>query len=217
MPSFKEFIKLIYIEKKLNLFKGVLQSPLPKNIQTWKKSELTAAFDLIEISKTEEGGKLMTVPKMKAKLLNHLELNLLDKQRLETYTSQGKKPSELDYSYIRKIIWLNKNPKDWCPSEYQIHNMFGRCVLTILLFSTPACFPSEEDLSNFGYIVENEIALNLAPSQAKEKNVAILLSSICKKLSRTGHNENKRKPAAEKSKPKSAKKPKPNSPARLID
>ena len=216
LPSFKEFITLLYIERNLNLFKGVLQSPLPKNIQTWKKSELTAAFDFLDISKTEEGGKLMTIPKMKAKLLNQLELNLQDKQRLETYTSQGKKPSELEYSFVQTTIWLNKNPKDWCPSEYQIHNIFGRCVLTILLFSTPACFPPKVDLVKFGYNVEKEIALNLAPSQGKEKNVALLLSSICRKLSRTAINENKRKPDSEK-KLKNAKKRKANSPEKLID
>jgi hypothetical protein len=78
-PSFQQFIKLIYVEKNLIYFKGVLQSPLPTNIQTWKKFELTAAFDLLDISKTMENGKLMTVPMMKDKLLIHLNLNVLDK------------------------------------------------------------------------------------------------------------------------------------------
>jgi hypothetical protein len=89
---------------------------------------------------------------------------------------------------------MNKNPKDWCPSEYQIHNMFGRCVLTIMLFSIPAFFPSKSDLANFGYVFENEImSFNLVPSLRKEKNVNILLSSIYKKLSSNDNNENKRK------------------------
>ena len=144
---------------------------------------------------------------IKDKLLSHLNLNVLDKQRLYTFTSQGKKPSELEYSYVQKTIWLNKNPKDCCPSEYQIHNMFGRCVLTIMLFSIPAFFPSKSDLENFGYVFANEImSFNLIPSLRKEKNVNILLSFIYKKLSSNDNNENKRKQTMQNSNKKGLRK-----------
>ena len=97
--------------------------------------------------------------------------------------------------------------------------MYGRCVLTCMLFSTPAYFPPKNDLIKFGYVIENEnMSFNLMPSLGKEKNVRILLSSICKKmLSNSDNNENgKRKQQAKKNKNRT-KKTKPNSPEKLID
>ena len=111
--SFKEFIKLLYVEKNLIYFRDVLQSPFPKNVQTWKMNELTIAFDLLNISKLTEDGKQMTVPMMKSKLLTNLNINQDNKEKLNDYLSQGKKTSELDYPFVQKTIWLNKNPKDW--------------------------------------------------------------------------------------------------------
>ena len=155
---------------------------------------------------------------MKDKLLIHLNLNTLDKQRLDTFKSQGKKPSELEYSSVQSSIWLNKNPKDWCPSKYQIHNMFGRCVLTCMLFSIPEYFPPKNDLVKFGYVFKDDIfSFNLTPSLTKEKNVRILLSSISKKMSNDDKNDNRKRTLNLKKKKTMNKKKKPNSPVKLID
>ena len=160
----------------------------------------------------------MTVSMMKDQMLSHVNQNVLDKQRLDTFKSQGKKPSELEYTSVQKTIWLNKNPKDWCPSEYQIHNMYGRCVLTCILFSIPSYFPPKIDLVKFGYVLENEvISFNLIPSLGKEKNVRVLLSTICKKMSSSEQNENGKRTQQSKKTKNRTKKTKPNSPEKLID
>ena len=78
---------------------------------------------------------------MKEKLVNHTTANALDKERLDTFLSKGEKPSDIDYTLVQKTVWLNKNHKDWCPSPNQVHNLYGRCVLTALLFSIPEYFP----------------------------------------------------------------------------
>ena len=60
----------------------------------------------------------MTVPMMKDKLNKHLNINVVDKNRLDTFKTEGKHSSELEYSFVQKTIWMNKNPRDWCPSMY---------------------------------------------------------------------------------------------------
>ena len=60
--------------------------------------------------------------------------------------------------------------------------MFGRAVLAIMLFSIPKSFPGKSDLIKFGYqIVDDQLKFNLIPTEKKEKNVKLLLSSIFKK------------------------------------
>ena len=97
--------------------------------------------------------------------------------------SKGQKPSELDYLNVQKIVWLNKNPRDWCPSPYQVNNLYGRIVLTTLLFSVTEYFPPKKDLEKFGYKLEGQnILFNLKTSNnEREKNVRSLLSGIGKK------------------------------------
>ena len=97
--------------------------------------------------------------------------------------SKGKKPSELDFLNVQKKVWLNKNPRDWCPSPYQVLNLYGRIVLTSLLFSVTEYFPPRKDLEKFGYKLEGQnILVNLKTSNnEKEKNVRSLLAAIGKK------------------------------------
>ena len=120
---------------------------------------------------------------MKDKLLLHFAENPSEKQKLQKYMSKGKKPSELDYLNVQKNVWLNKNPRDWCPSPYQVHNLYGRIVLTSLLFSVTEYFPQIKDLEKFGYKLEGQnILFNLKTSDnEKEKNVRSLLAAIGKK------------------------------------
>ena len=58
---FKEFIKLLYIEKNATLFKGLLT----KNVQAWRKADLTDVFNFLGIASTDEQGKSLTVKVMK--------------------------------------------------------------------------------------------------------------------------------------------------------
>ena len=85
-------------------FKEVLQLPLPKNILSWKKFELTNAFDLLDISKNSENGKPMTVSLMKKKLLSHTISNVSDKQKLNEFSSEGEKPHKIEYSLVQKTV-----------------------------------------------------------------------------------------------------------------
>ena len=218
--AFDEFIKLLYIQKNLVHFKDKLCLPLPKNIQLWKKDELIAAFDLLNINrKTMENGKPMSVLSMKKKLLSHTESNVFDKQRLDTYLSKGELPHKLDYSFVQKCVWLNKNQKDWCPSLYQIKNIYGRSILTSLLFSIPDYFPPKTDLVKFGYNINfDQIAFNLKPSVKKLKNVRTLLSAQLRKKDNAKKVERKgKRTVAGKITNTGGKKRKPNSPERLID
>ena len=210
--AFNEYIKLLYVEKNVIYFKEVLQLPLPKNINTWKKCELIEAFEFIDLSMTLENGKPMTVPMMKEKLFSHILSNSADKERLDSFLSKGEKPHEINYSIVQKIVWLNKNPKDWCPSPYQVQNMYGRCLLTALLFSIPEYFPPKADLVKFGYKLDSgDITFNLTPSLDKEKNVHKLLSGQSKKNSKGGKRKVKQTQEINK------KKRKPNLPENLID
>ena len=178
------------------------------------------AFEFLNIDKNCENGKPMTVSKMKEKLLNHTTSNPVDKESLDTFLSKGEKPSDINYTSVQKTVWLNKNPKDWCPSPNQIHNLYGRCVLTALLFSIPAYFPPKIDLDKFGYRVEGEtIIFDLTSSLCKEKNVRMLLARLGNKgnkaeekksIEKRTHNQTNRSK-------KNNKKRKPNSPEKLID
>ena len=133
--------------------------------------------------------------------------------------SKGKKPSELDYSYVQKKIWLNKNPRDWCPSPYQIHNLYGRIVLTTLLFSVTEYFPPMKDLEKFGYKLEGQtILFNLTTSNnVKEKNVRSLLAAIGKKGKINEEIQNGNKKRTSNITSTNSKKRLKNSPANLID
>ena len=181
--AFQEFIKLLYIEKNIKLFRDELELPLPSNIKKWKKFELENAFNFLSVEKTCANGKSLTVPKMKDKLLLYFVENPSEKQKLKKYMSKGKKPSELDFLNVQKKVWLNKNPRDWCPSSYQVLNLYGRIVLTCLLFSVTEYFPPRKDLEKFGYKLEGQnILFNLKTSNnEKEKNVRSLLAAIGKK------------------------------------
>ena len=95
--AFHEFIKVLYIEKNAILFKDILQLPFPKNIHTWKKGDLINAFDFLKIDKMNDKGKPMTVQKMKEKLLGYTAANASEKHRLDTFLSEGEKPSEVQY------------------------------------------------------------------------------------------------------------------------
>ena len=192
------FIKLVYIEKNITLFKHDLQLPLPKNIKAWQKKDLSNAFDFLEISSIDHNGKNLTVPMLKDKLIRHLECRSDDIEKLKTYRSKGVKMSELAYSHVRNIIWLHKTPKFWVPSVYQMDNIFGRAVLTILLFSIPECFPPVADLPKFGYVLsEAGLKLNLASSDKKERNARLLLASACKASKKKGASAEKRKTSEE--------------------
>ena len=138
-------------------------------------------FNFLGIASTDEQGKSLTVKVMKNCLLTNLETNQLDKKKLDSFESTGKSISEVRYDFVIQTIWLHKPPKCWPPSKYQIENMFGRAVLAIMLFSLPSSFPAKPSLGNFGYLVQNELKLNLNPSLQKEKNVRLLLASLFKK------------------------------------
>jgi len=182
--AFKEFVKLIYIEKNITLFKNIVQLPLPKNIQCWIKTDLVGVYDFLELSKVDEKGKSLTVKAMKSRLVNHLATNQFDKIRIDSYRSQGKKAKEVSYESVLHTIWLNKVPKYWPPSDFQIRNMFGRAVLSIMLFSIPTSFPEKSALNSFGYIVRDGLTFNLKPTSNKEKSVHLLLSSVFKRPKR---------------------------------
>ena len=79
---------------------------------------------------------------------------------------------------------MNKVPKYWPPSDFQIRNMFGRAVLSIMLFSIPTSFPEKSALYSFGYIVRDRLTFNLKPTLNKEKSVHLLLSSVFKRPKR---------------------------------
>ena len=106
--SFKEFIKLLYIEKNATLFKGVLKLPLPKNVQAWRKAVLMDVFNFLGIASTDEQGKSLTVKVMKSFLLTHLETNQFDKKKLDSFESTGKSISEVSYDFVIQTIWLHK-------------------------------------------------------------------------------------------------------------
>ena len=76
--SFDEFIKLIYIEKNAHLFKGMVKMSLPKNVNSWKKSDLITAFNALDISTKGDNGKDLLVQALKQKILNYLEQNEAD-------------------------------------------------------------------------------------------------------------------------------------------
>ena len=201
--AFKEFIKLLYIEKNLSLFKNVLQLPLPENIQKWKKSDLISVYKFLGVSVTNKQGKQLTIPNLKQNLINHLGKSGGDKEKLASYKTEGKKLNELDYSFVKHIVWLNKDPKFWPPSENQIDNMFGRLVLTIMLFSIPSSFPPKSDLCKFGYLQTDVLKFNLLPTVGKEKSVRLLLASVLRKSKQS--QSTKRKNSTERSKTTSKK------------
>ena len=176
--AFKEFSKLIYINKHINLFKNVLQLPMPKNIQVWRKSDLLKVHDYLNISSNDKCGKLLSLAMLRENLKTHLENNSSDKEKLVHFKSEGKSISELEFGYVKHVIWLNKNPKFWPPSALQMHNFFGRSVLAALLFSIPSSFPSVSNLSKFGYLCGGDaLKFDLRPTIEKEKCPSLLLAS----------------------------------------
>ena len=154
--------------------------PLPVKIQSWKKSDLIDVFEFLGLSRFENG-KCLNVSDMKVRLSKHFDSNEVDRAKLASFKKQGCQPSELEYAEVLSTIWLNKNPKFWPPSSYQISNLFGRVVVAIMLFSIPSRFPTKNDLLKFGYILtDNYLKFNLTPSIKKERNVKLMLSSIHK-------------------------------------
>ena len=130
---------------------------------------------------------------MKKTIKKYLDEASTDRSELlDAYRSDGKKEGELDLSHVSKVIWLNKSPKFWVPSEFQINNMFGRSVLAIILFSIPKHFPQRTELSKFGYLLDNGLKHNLCPSIKKERNIN-LLSSVLKKSAKVGFGSKKGK------------------------
>ena len=190
---------------------------LPKNVNSWKKSDLITAFNALDISSKGDNGKDLLVQALKQKILTHLEQNEADKSRIETFTSGGQSPLENTYSSLQNTIWLNKNPRDWCPSLEQIKNMYGRCVLTGLLFSCPIYFPPKNALVKFGYYYLNgNISLNLSPSLIKEKNIRTVLTSVLRKLDNFLEGKGKRKAKKQNNNHK-AKRPKTKNGPPLIE
>ena len=193
-PFFQKFVKLLYIEKNASLFKGMVQLPLPKNIRTWKKVDLITAFSILDIPTVGENDKDLLVPELKVKITSHLNVNPSEKSKLDSFISDGISPLDIEYACVQKTIWLNKNPRDWCPSLLQIKNMYGRCVLTGLLFSCPEYFPPKIDLTKFGYILQNgNISFDLSPSLTKEKSQRTVYASVLKLLGQTSEIRENRK------------------------
>ena len=192
--TFLQFIQLLYIKKNTQIFKGLVQTNLPKNVKKWVKNDLISAFESLNISTKGEDGKELLVPALRDKLSSHLDLNLVDKKKIESLTSEGVNPLDLDYSVVQKQIWLHKNPREWCPTLEQIKNMYGRSVLTGLLFSCPVYFPVKCDLVKFGYCLDKDNLLhNLSPSSTKEKNPRNILTMVMKRLGNLQEESNKRK------------------------
>ena len=202
--AFKQFIQLIYIEKNTQIFKGIVQTTLPKNVKKWGKADLILAFNTLNISTKGEDGKELLVPALKDKFSSHLDVNKSDKRQIDSLTSEGLSPLDLDYSCVQKMIWLNKNPRDWCPTIEQLDNLYGRCVLTGLLFSCPGYFPPRYDLNKFGYrLADGDLFHNLTPSLTKEKNPKTILTNVLKRLKNIKANSRKRKAINDKAIPKS--------------
>ena len=65
---------------------------------------------------------------------------------------------------------------------HQIQNLYGRCVLTALLFCITDYFPPKDSLNKFGYTLQDDkVTFNLDSSHGKEKNVRVMLAGIIKK------------------------------------
>ena len=172
-------------------------------------------FDFLNISKIGENDRVLTVPMLKSRLIKYLDENIGAKEKLKSFKSKGINVVDLDFDHVRHIIWQNKPPKFWPPSKLQIDNMFGRSVLTILLFSIPESFPPVHDLAKFGYsFINNELKHNLNPLVGKEKNARLLLKSILKKIKFPP--KSKRKLASERGKQRGVKRLKQTS-NNLID
>ena len=96
----------------------------------------------------------------------------------------------IGYNDVQKTVWVSKsNPKEWCPSEHQILNYFGRCVLSVLNFSMPQYFPPIKDLANFGYvIIGTSVQFNLKACKdaGKASDLRKMLKDLIKKPKRSG-------------------------------
>ena len=87
-----------------------------------------------------------------------------------------------------------------------------------MLFAIPSYFPPKTDLGKFGYCLKNEsLSLNLGPTVDKEKNVRVLLTTLCKEMSKGNENDKQSQKRTLKTKKARTKKTKPNSPEKLID
>ena len=86
-----------------------------------------------------------------------------------------------DYGRTAAMVWQNKiNSRDWCPTEHQLLNLYGRIVLASIVFSVAKKLPDLQSLLHFGYIpnLENEsVSFNLKTG-ATHKTAEKLLKEI---------------------------------------
>ena len=98
--------------------------------------------------------------------------------------------------------------------------MYGRCVISCMLFSIPSYFPPKNDLGKFGYCLTNDsLSLNLSSTVDKGKTVRVLLTALCKEMSKSNedNNDKRSKKRTLKTNKGSSKKIKPNPSEKLID
>ena len=216
--SFQKFVKLIYIFKNASLFKGLVKLPMSKNILKWKKNDLISAYQLLNLDWKDSNGKDLLVTALRSSLVSHLIANPTDQNKVDKNLSEGVSPVDIDFKIVQKTLWLNKNPRDWCPNMMQMKNLYGRSVLTGLLFSCPESFPPKNELVKFGFKVESDfVCPNLSSSLTKEKNLRTVLMSVLKKKKSQTNQKGKRKVSKSEICSKAKRNKKVTDSAQLID
>ena len=165
--SFVEFIKIFFIMKNEVLFAEEVNLPVPKNIQKWRKPLLESMMSKFHLKVDElEGKKGPTVKQMKIVLQSHFNKNpSIWKTVLEGHKTDDQTMFDIPYKKVADKIWVAKEQqKDWCPTEYQLSNFYGRIVYATMIFCVAKYIPNFDSLKYFGYLpdIENEsITLNL--------------------------------------------------------
>ena len=191
---------------------------MSKNIVKWKKNDLISAYQLLNLDWKDSNGKDLLVKALRSSLVAHLVANPADRNKLDKNLSEGVSPADIDFKIVQKTLWLNKNPRDWCPNMMQMKNLYGRSVLTGLLFSCPESFPPKNELVKFGFKVESDVVCpNLSSSLTKEKNLRTVLMSVLKKKKSQTNQKGKRKVSKSEICSKAKRNKKVTDSAQLID
>ena len=182
-PMFSQFIKIIYILKNTIIFEADVSMALPKSVQKWKKPLLIKMIEKLSLKVDRPPGKkTITVDIMKMAIQKHFRENpAIRNDILDKGKTDGIPLCNFDYGRTAAMVWQNKiNSRDWCPTEHQLLNLYGRIVLASIVFSVAKKLPDLQSLLHFVYLpnLENEsVSFNLKTG-ATHKTAEKLLKEI---------------------------------------
>ena len=184
--AYKSFVKLLYIVKNPSLFPSIQGIKIPTAVSSWKVNLIDKAHSVMPQLQLEDGKS--TLSEKKANLKAFFESNTYAESALVENIKRHAADSVdmVSLNSVQRTVFLKKpEAKDWCPSPFQIENMYGRALIACLVFSIPESLPSKTELVNFGYVFTDEssgvLKANLETGSGCRTNVARKLVALNKR------------------------------------